>query len=365
MHFSELFQKIAVAPSSWLGTTIITVVMLLIALIAHRIGMSVLTRLARTRSIPSIMLRAIYQPTRYMLVLFALQIAWQEVSSEQPLILWLRDMSGFALIGVFTWLSMRIVTVAGEIIIYLHPIETADNLNARRIHTQVRVLMRIVMVIVTVVGLSSILMAFPVVHQIGATLLASAGVAGLVAGIAARPVLGNLIAGLQIALTQPVRLDDVVIIEGEWGRIEEISSTYIVVRIWDQRRLIVPLQWFIENPFQNWTRTNAHIIGSIFLWADYRLPIEPLRAELVRLCHAAPEWDQRVQTLQVTDTNERAMQIRVLVSSENSSLNWDLRCKIREALLKFIQHHYPAYLPHIRVHTQDQNIVMKTEHVKI
>ncbi len=355
MRLTDLLQKIAIAPSSWAGAVIMMVVMLLIALTTHRMGMTILTRLARTRAIPAIMLRAIHQPTRYMLALFALQMAWQEIPPKLPLILWLRDMSGLALIGVLTWLGMRIVMAVGEIIIYLHPIDVADNLVARRIHTQVRVLVRIVMVIVGLIGLSSILMSFPAAHQIGATLLASAGVIGLAAGIAARPVLSNLIAGLQIALTQPVRLDDVVIVAGEWGRIEEISSSYIVVCLWDQRRLIVPLQWFIENPFQNWTRTDAHIIGSTFLWVDYRLPLEPLRGELVRLCNAAPEWDHRVQVLQVTDASERAMQLRVLISSKNSALNWDLRCKIREGLIEFIQCHYPAYLPHMRIHAQGQS----------
>src|SRR5260364_19128 len=275
-------------------------------------------------------------------------------AAKLSLIVWLRDMSGFALIGVLSWFGMRMVMAAGETITYLHPIDVSDNLNARRIHTQVRVLTRIVMAIVGLIGLSSILMLFPAVHRIGATLLASAGVVGLAAGIAARPVLGNLIAGLQIALTQPIRLDDVVIVAEEWGRVEEIHSSYVVVRLWDQRRLIVPLQWFIENPFQNWTRTNAQIIGSIFLWVDYRLPLEPLRDELVRLCNAAPEWDHRAQVLQVTDTSERAMQLRVLVSSANSALNWDLRCKIREGLIEFIQRHYPSYLPHMRIHTQEQ-----------
>src|SRR5260364_140408 len=227
----------ALARSSWAGVAMITIIMLLIGLAAHRIGMTVLTRLARTRAIPSIMLRAIHSPTRYLLVLCALQMAWQEVPPKLSLIVWLRDMSGFALIGVLSWFGMRMVMAAGETITYLHPIDVSDNLNARRIHTQVRVLTRIVMAIVGLIGLSSILMLFPAVHRIGATLLASAGVVGLAAGIAARPVLGNLIAGLQIALTQPIRLDDVVIVAEEWGRIEEIHSSYVVVRLWDQRRL--------------------------------------------------------------------------------------------------------------------------------
>ena len=191
-------------------------------------------------------------------------------------------------------------------------------------------------------------MTFPSVRQIGASLLASAGVAGLVAGIAARPVLGNLIAGLQIALSQPIRLDDVVVIQGEWGRIEEITGTYVSIRIWDQRRLIVPLQWFIENPFTNWTRNSSQIIGTVFFYVDYRMPLAPLREELQRILEHAPEWDGRVQVLQVTDATERSMQLRVLVSSFDSGLNWDLRCRVREGLLNFAQATYPHYLPRTR-----------------
>lgn len=203
--------------------------------------------------------------------------------------------------------------------------------------------------IILFIGIALALMSFPAVRTIGTSLLASAGVAGLVVGFAARPALGNLIAGLQIALTQPIRLDDVVIVDGEWGRIEEIGGTFVVIRIWDQRRLVVPLQWFIEHPFQNWTRTSAEIIGTVFVWADYRLPLAPLRAELERLCKEAPEWDHRVCILQVTETTERAMQLRALVSSSDSGLNWDLRCKVREGLIEFIQQRYPDCLPQARV----------------
>ena len=168
----------------------------------------------------------------------------------------------------------------GEAIVQAHPLDTADNLQARRIHTQARVLARSVMVVIVIIGFGGALMTFPNVRQIGASLLASAGVAGLVAGIAARPVLGNLIAGLQIALSQPIRLDDVVVIQGEWGRVEEITGTYVSVRLWDQRRLIVPLQWFIENPFTNWTRNSSQIIGTVFFYVDFRMPLAPLREEL-------------------------------------------------------------------------------------
>jgi small-conductance mechanosensitive channel len=191
-------------------------------------------------------------------------------------------------------------------------------------------------------------MTIPGVRQLGTSLLASAGLAGLAVGLAAKPVLSNLIAGLQIALTQPIRLDDVVIIEGEWGRIDEITGTYVVVRIWDQRRLVVPLNWFMENPFQNWTRHSAELIGSVFLWLDFGTPLQPLREELTRLCKEAPEWDRRVCVLQVTDTNERAMQVRALVSSADSGRNWDLRCRVREGLVDFVRARYPDALPRLR-----------------
>ena len=185
-------------------------------------------------------------------------------------------------------------------------------------------------------------------QKIGASLLASAGIAGIIVGIAARPLLGNLLAGLQIALTQPIRLDDVVIVEGEWGRIEEIGRAFVVVAIWDQRRLVVPLEYFVQKPIQNWTRATSEILGTVFLWVDYGMPIDPLREELRRICEAAPEWDRRVCGIQVTDASEQAMQLRVLVSSADAPRNWDLRCLVREGLIAFIRREYPAFLPRLR-----------------
>ncbi|MCA8152324.1 mechanosensitive ion channel family protein, partial [Burkholderia contaminans] len=247
------------------------------------------------------------------------------------------------------WLLVRLAAGVGDAIIQAHPIDTSDNLQARRIHTQAKVLVRTVMVLIVIIGTGAALMTFPNVRQVGASLLASAGVAGLVAGIAARPVLGNLIAGLQIALTQPIRLDDVVVIQGEWGRIEEITGSFVSVRLWDQRRLVVPLQWIIENPFTNWTRSSSEIIGTVYLSVDYRTPLAPLREELARLVHAAPEWDGRVQVLQVTDATERTMQLRALISAADSSSCWDLRCRVREGLIAYLQGRYPQCLPRSRM----------------
>lgn len=253
-----------------------------------------------------------------------------------------------ALIGLFTWLLVRAISALEHSLLERYPMDAADNLEARRLQTQVRVLSRSVMAVVILVGAALALMTLPAVRQVGATLLASAGVAGLVAAFAARPVLGNLIAGLQIGLAQPIRLDDVVIVLGQWGRVEEITLTYVVVRLWDSRSLVVPLQWFIENPFENWTRRTAELTGSVMLWVDYAMDLAPLRAELERLCREAPEWDRRACVLQVVETSERAMQLRALVSAADAPSCWTLRCKVREGLIAWIAREHPARLPRLR-----------------
>ncbi len=227
----------------------------------------------------------------------------------------------------------------------------SDIAHARSVETKVRVLTRTAMFVIGVVGVGTVLMTFPNVRQIGASLLASAGVAGIVAGLAARPVLGNLIAGLQIALTQPLRIDDVLIVENEWGKVEEITETYVVVCTWDERRLIVPLEHFIGKPFQNWTRNGTQLIGSVFFWVDYRTPLAPLREKVKEIVAAAPEWDQRVCALQVTDFSERAMQLRAIVSAGDAGRNWDLRCRVREELIAYLQETHEDMLPRARIET--------------
>jgi len=252
------------------------------------------------------------------------------------------------LTACFIWLLVRAVAAGEQAILRDHPMEVADNLAARRIQTQTRVLSRVLMGAIILVGASMVLLTFPMVRQIGTALLASAGIIGLVAGIAAKPVFGNLIAGLQIALTQPIRLDDVVIVEGEWGRVEEIGSSYVVVRIWDERRMVVPLTWFIENPFQNWTRRSADLLGTAFLWLDYRAPIAAIRSELERICKGEALWDGRVCVTQVTETTDHTLQVRLLVSARNSGDAFDLRCIVRERMLDFLAREHPQALPRTR-----------------
>ncbi|RXR05425.1 mechanosensitive ion channel family protein [Pseudoxanthomonas composti] len=252
------------------------------------------------------------------------------------------------IVGCVTWLGVRVVSGIVAAILRDHRIDVADNLAARQIHTQARVLGRVASGLVILLGASVVLLQFDEVRQLGKTLLASAGILGLVAGIAAKPVFGNLIAGLQIALSQPIRLDDVVIVEGEWGRVEEITSSFVVVHIWDERRMVVPLTWFIENPFQNWTRRSADMLGTAFLWLDYTTPMAAVRSELESICKSDPRWDGRVCIAQVTETDQTTMQVRLLVSARNSGDAFDLRCVVRERMIDFLARKYPHALPRTR-----------------
>jgi small-conductance mechanosensitive channel len=293
-------------------------------------------------------LKRIDAPARVLLPLIAVSIVLDQAPLDASRLGGVVHLVALALIATFTWFALCLVSGVQAAIASHNLIDVEDNLQARRILTQTRVLSRIVMGLIALVGAAAMLMTFPGARQIGTSLLASAGLVGLVAGIAARPVLGNLLAGVQIALSQPIRLDDVLVVEGEWGRVEEITGTYVVVRLWDERRLVVPLEYFISRPFQNWTRTSSRIVGSVFVWVDYALPLEPLRAELRRLCEGAREWDGRVCVLQVTDANERAMQLRALVSSGGSAQNWELRCIVREGLIAFVARKFPDALPVMR-----------------
>lgn len=318
------------------------------ALVGWTILRGALRRVARLSGVLRVVLARIEAPATLVAPMVALQFVLAGAPEDLRFLAAATRAASLALIAGFTWLAIRAIGAFADSVVEMHPANVSDNLQARRIQTQTRVLSRTVMLVVGVIGVGAALMTFPNVRQIGASLLASAGVAGLVAGIAARPVLANLIAGLQIALTQPIRLDDVVIMEGEWGRIEEITAAYVVVKVWDERRLVVPLQWVIEHPFQNWTRRGAALLGSVFLWLDYRVALAPLRAELERVCRNDPDWDGRVAILQVVDTSERAMQVRVLVSSADAPRGWDLRCRVREALIDFLQRRDPEGLPRVR-----------------
>ncbi|HSX50417.1 MAG TPA: mechanosensitive ion channel family protein [Cellvibrio sp.] len=340
---------------TFLATALITVIVL--SVIAPGITF-LLTRIAAPFSFARDLLERIKPPLHFLIPLVGLQIVWRSAPDTLPFAGAIDHLITLAIIAVIIWLGLRVVDAGREVIFKRHPIQVSDNRTARRIHTQTQVLVHTLSFFVILFGFAAMLMTFPGAKQIGASLLASAGLAGLAVGFAAKPVLGNLIAGLQIAITQPLSLDDVVIVENEWGRIEEITSTYVVVKIWDERRLIVPLQYFIENPFQNWTRESTQILGTLFLWVDYAMPLDPLRSELDRLCKEVPQlWDGRVSNIQVTDTSDKAIQLRVLVSSSNAGNNWDLRCFLREKLVQFITTNHPDYLPQLRTNFFEDQLV--------
>jgi len=257
----------------------------------------------------------------------------------------------YTLLTIFlvTWLIINAIRSIRSILLRRYNLDTKDNLKARKMHTQLRVFERLLIAIVLVIAIGIALMSFDRIHKLGVSLLASAGIAGIIIGFAAQKSIGLILAGFQIAITQPIRLEDVVIVEEEWGWIEEITLTYVVVRIWDKRRLIVPINYFIEKPFQNWTRTTAEILGTVFIYVDYRFPVEKMREALTEILENTDLWDGQVNVLQVTDAKEHTLELRALVSAVDSPTAWDLRVLVREKLVEFVQKNYPEYLPQTRV----------------
>jgi hypothetical protein len=260
----------------------------------------------------------------------------------------LEHITGLGLIAAVAWLVTLLIDVTSDVLTGRYRIDTADNLVARRIQTQFQMLRRIVFVLVAIVTLAIMLMTFPAIKHIGVSLLASAGLATLVVGMAMKGALSNIIAGVQIAFTQPFRLEDAVVVEGEWGWIEEIGTMYVVVRIWDLRRLVLPLSYFLDHPFQNWTRTSAQLLANTLLYADYSVPMDELRKELRRICEATPPWKGEVCILQASDATEHTVQLRGLMDARNSSDAWDLRCLVREKLIEYLRQNHPESLPRFR-----------------
>ncbi|MBT8356440.1 MAG: mechanosensitive ion channel family protein [Deltaproteobacteria bacterium] len=249
----------------------------------------------------------------------------------------------------FSWLLIEFIRILKTLFLFRFDIDKEDNLKSRKIHTQVNILEKVIFFVIILFAFATILLSFENIRKIGIGLLASAGLAGIIIGLSAQKVVGALLAGIQIAITQPFRIDDAVLVENEWGWIEEINLTYVVIRLWDKRRLILPSTYFLEKPFQNWTRKSAEIIGSIFLYTDYTIPINVLRDELTRLLNSTNLWDKKVNVLQVTDSKPTSIELRILVSAKNSPIAWDLRVYIREKMIEFIQKNYPESLPKTRV----------------
>jgi len=248
----------------------------------------------------------------------------------------------------FCSVLIRLTNVAQDMLFIRYDINLSNNLRARKIRTQIMYVKKVAIVLLVLFCLSLVLLSIPGVRKFGTTILAGAGVAGIIIGFALQKSLVNLFAGIQIAFTQPIKIDDAVVVENEWGWIEEINLTYVVVRIWDLRRLVLPITYFTENAFQNWTRNNAQILGAVFLYLDYSMPLDPLRKHFEKVLSETKLWDQQTQVLQVTDTTDKTMTIRLLMTAQNSPTAWDLRCHVREKMIEFIQQNYPQSLPHVR-----------------
>jgi small-conductance mechanosensitive channel len=255
---------------------------------------------------------------------------------------------GILFIAAFSVLIIRGVNAVQAALLSRHRMDIPDNLSARKIYTQVSVIRKIIVTAVVIIATGSILMLFDSVRQFGTSILASAGIAGVVIGFAAQKTLGNVLAGIQIALTQPLLIDDIVVVEGEFGQIEEITLTYVTVRTWDLRRMVLPITYFVEKPFQNWSRVSTELLGTIILYLDYQVPMGELRKELKRLVENNPKWDRKVCGLQVTDAKQSTIEVRALVSSIDPGKTFDLRCEVREGLIQFLCRNYPESLPRVR-----------------
>jgi len=354
-HKGAQMEQFLESQQTWLVSGGILVGAVILALIGHAALFLVLGRVVpRTADAgEASLIRHTRGPARAILLLLAILLVLPQIPIAPHVAGSLEHVVILALIVSVGWLTVGLTRLLDDLVSAGFEAAGRDHLAAREIQTRVHVIRRVAAVLIGVLTIGAILMTFPSVRHLGTSLLASAGLLGLVAGIAARPVLSNLLAGVQIALAQPMRLEDVVVVEGEWGWIEEIYMTYVVVRIWDLRRLVVPLSYFIERPFQNWTRRTTNILATVFIYADYTVPVEELRQELHRLLLASGMWDGKVWGLQVTDATEQTVQLRALMSARDSGNAWDLRCHVREELIALLQGRYPRSLPRAREATDE------------
>lgn len=292
--------------------------------------------------------RHLGKPLNYFFPLFLFNILLPLMQLPAAVRASLNHIVQIGLIITFSWLLIQCVYLVQDYVFFKYDLKKSDNFRERKIRTQLQYVRQVVIGLIIILAIASALLTFSTMRQLGTGLLTGVGIGGIIIGFAAQRSLGNLLAGFQIAFTQPIRIDDAVIVENEYGRIEEITLTYVVVKIWDERRLILPITYFIEKPFQNWTRTTTELLGTVFIYADYTIPIEPLRNELNRLMKESPLWNGKAVGLVVTDAKERTVEIRAMVSANDSGKLFDLRCYARENLLKFINEHYADHLPKVR-----------------
>ena len=323
---------------------------LLVGALFYKLLFSVMVRFARREGslLNTILLDRMRAPARLLLPLFALILVEPSLSLPKELLNITDHFFTLSLIVLITWLVITITLASRDIVISRYDIEARESFKARAVYTQLTMVIKIIVVIIIVIALASMLMSFDKIRAIGVSILASAGIIGIIVGFAAQRSLGTLLAGFQIAFTQPIRINDVVIMEGEWGTIEEISLTYVVVKIWDLRRMIVPVTYFLEKSFQNWTRSSANILGTVMLYVDYTAPVPEIRQKLLEFLQGSQAWDKEVWGLQVTNAGERVLELRALMSAADAPSSWDLRCEMREKLVAFLKENYPESLPRTR-----------------
>lgn len=294
-------------------------------------------------------------PVLLLSIIFGMSLATPLIrfpTNTQAFIQHILSMAGIVAV---TWLIINFVNIVRTLLLLRYDLTVADNFRARKVYTELKVITRIINAFIITLSFAAILMTFSRIREVGYSILVSAGVGAAIIGFAAQKSIANMLTGLQVALTQPIRIDDVVIIENEWGVIEEITLNYVVMRIWDKRRLIIPITYFFEKPFQNWSRQSTDLVGIVFLYTDYNVPVDELRHELDRILETNPKWDGQTKVLQVTDAKPGEIELRILVSASNAPKLWDLRCEVREQLIKYICTHYPESLPRTRISFIDRN----------
>jgi small-conductance mechanosensitive channel len=326
-----------------------------VGLIVHYILFATMERVARRTQtiVDDSSIKNFRRPLQLLIPLLAISLILPTLSMPPTILVVLKHLLSLGIIASIAWLFVRTTDVLDDIVLSRYRIDEKDNLQARKIYTQLQVFKRIIIVVVSILALATMLLTFDKVRQLGTGILASAGIIGIILGLSAQRTIGTILAGLQIAITQPIRLDDVVIVENEWGRIEEITFTYVVVRIWDLRRLVLPITYFIEKPFQNWTRVTADILGTVFIYVDYTVPVQAVREEFHRILKGSSYWNGTTWGLQVTNSTDRAVELRALMSASDASSAWNLRCEVREKLIEFIRKNYPDGLPKVRAELQE------------
>ena len=345
--FDVVDMRAAALSDPW-SIAIAVAAAVIVALLAHWVIFRVLRRIARRSGSDSdnVLVRCLARPTRVGLIALALVLVGREIPAFDEV--W-RKVASFVMPALVGWIALAILHALVEAMKLRADITVADNLAARRQRTKLTMLSRIATFLIVFVTVGLMLLSIPGVRDIGVTLVASAGLAGLAVGAAAQPALKSLIAGVQMALTEPVNIDDVVVIDGEWGRIEDIRTTYVVIKLWDERRLIVPTSRFLEDTFQNWTKKTAQLLGTVELYLDPAAKIAPIRAEFERRIKENERWDGRVQVVQVTETQRDAIELRLLMSAADSGLLFDLRCDIRETMLEWIADNCPEAFARTRL----------------